>query len=312
MNYYQFTILNILLIFFSCEKNTQQIYDQSDVITIDSTKNNRNILIIGIDGYRSDVMQELISPFLFDLTRHDNTYYNLEHITEEITYSGPNWSSILTGVHTNKHNVTNNNFDNDRYNYFPPLFNYIENANNNINTYSIVNWTPINKYILSDFVDYSPELSINDSIVYEMTKNLILNSDTLDSDVIFIHFDEPDGAGHNYGFSPSIEEYTNTINRIDFYSNSLYNIIEEKRQNGEDWLFIVISDHGGDGTAHGDATNPNINRTIFFVNHPEEILKTNCCYISNMTDLAPTVLNFLGIKSNEFNFQKDGNSIIIE
>ena len=257
-------------------------------------------------------MQELISPFLFDLTRHDNTYYNLEHITEEITYSGPNWSSILTGVHTNKHNVTNNNFDNDRYNYFPPFFNYIENANNNINTYSIVNWTPINTYILSDFVDYSPELSINDSIVYEMTKNLILNSDTLDSDVIFIHFDEPDGAGHNYGFSPSIEEYTNTINRIDFYSNSLYNIIEEKRQNGEDWLFIVISDHGGDGTAHGDATNHNINRTIFFVNHPEEILKTNCCYISNMTDLAPTVLNFLGIKSNEFNFQKDGNSIIIE
>ena len=37
------------------------------------------------------------------------------HIVEEYTWSGPNWSSILTGVHFEKHNVLDNSFDNNRY-----------------------------------------------------------------------------------------------------------------------------------------------------------------------------------------------------
>ena len=62
---------------------------------------------------------------------------------------------------------------------------------------------------------------------------------------------------------PTIE-----INCLDFV---LFDIVNAKRLDGEDWLYVIISDHGGEGTGHGDADHPNINRTIFFVQHPELI-----------------------------------------
>ena len=62
-----------------------------------------------------------------------NVYKNLSHLTEKDTYSGPNWSSILTGVHYNKHNVTDNIFDGSLFDMFPTFLNYIEKNINSIN-----------------------------------------------------------------------------------------------------------------------------------------------------------------------------------
>ena len=71
-----------------------------------------------------------------------------------------------------------------------------------------------------------------------------------------------------------------------------------------------MSDHGGEGTGHGDANHPNINRTIFIAEHPSIPLKPPCCYVSSMPDLAATILDFIGISSSQFQFNKDGTSIL--
>ena len=99
--------------------------------------------------------------------------------------------------------------------------------------------------------------------------------------MLFLQFDELDGSGHSYGFSPSVQEYTNTVSTLDAYSQELFDIIETRRENGEDWLYVIISDHGGEGFSHSDGSHPNINQTIFFVQHPELTLKASCCYISS-------------------------------
>ena len=91
---------------------------------------------------------------------------------------------------------------------------------------------------------------------------------------------------------------------------NLFNTIEDKRLNGEDWLFVVVSDHGGDETGHGDASNPYINQTIFFAQHPSLDFKDQ--YTSNQTDIAPTVLDFLGISSSAFDCKTDGISLLVE
>ncbi len=36
---------------------------------------NRKVLVIGVDGIRSDAMQDSISPFLFDLSQQENKYF---------------------------------------------------------------------------------------------------------------------------------------------------------------------------------------------------------------------------------------------
>lgn len=309
---YSLTFLLFLFILFSCEKN--EITDEcnliADVLAIDSVKINRKVLVIGLDGVRSDAIQENSSAFLHSLSVTNEVYYTESHKVELITYSGPNWSSILTGVHYAKHQVDDNSFANPNYSMYPTFFEYIEEADSTINTVSIVNWTPINTHILSTVTDFSPQTSINDLQVYEQAQNLLINGAPLDADIVFLHFDELDAAGHSYGFSIEETEYAGTLNTLDGYVENLFNTIEDKRLNGEDWLFVVVSDHGGDEKGHGDASNPYINQTIFFAQHPSLDFKDQ--YTSNQTDIAPTVLDFLGISSSAFDCKTDGISLLVE
>ena len=293
---------------FSCERNSPN--STEDIITIDISKINRSVLIIGIDGFRSDAMQQSITPFIYQLTEEKNIYYNPSHIVEGITYSGPNWSSILTGVHMNKHNVTNNDYDNDNFADFPPFFHYIEKGHSSTNTSSIVNWTPINSYTLSSYVDNYNLEAMNDSTVFATAQDLLINS--TEPAVVFLQFDELDVAGHSHGFSPDAQEYISTANTIDTYAQGLFNIIEDKRLNGEDWLYIIVSDHGGEGMSHGNANDPNINTTIFLTEHPSLEFRPDCCYISSQVDMAATIMNFLGITSSQFESNKDGNTVLVE
>ena len=308
-----FTILCI----FSCDKDIGNSCNElSDNIEY-NPEINRKVLVIGIDGFRSDVMQQSITPFLYTLSEKENVYYTAAHVVEEYTSSGPNWSSLLTGVHWEKHNVSDNNFVANNYSEYPTFFNYIEDVIGTsgpltwlepINTISIVNWTPINEYILSGVVDYSPLEPLSDLEVFESVKDVLVNNDPIAGDVIFVHFDELDGAGHGYGYSADVDEYVSTLGIIDGYIEELFNIIEQKRSTLEDWMIFIVSDHGGDGAGHGDSNNPNINQTIFFAQHPSINFPDN--YITSMADLAPTVLDFLGIYSEKFNCKKDGVSLI--
>ena len=67
------------------------------------------------------------------------------------------------------------------------------------------------------------------------------------------------------------ENFTNSI--AEKYYLNIFNIINTKRINGEDWLVMIVSDHGGDDTGHGDAQNPYINQTILIAQHPNLIFK---------------------------------------
>lgn len=293
----------------SCEKDIPNnvCKFQNDSVTIDSLKINNKVIIIGIDGFRSDAMTAEITPFIYEFCQR-NTYKNLSHLTEEDTYSGPNWSSILTGVHYNKHNVTDNSFNGSLFDVYPSFFKYIEANVNSINTSSIVNWLPINEKILSKDVDYYSNIQTSDYSVFVEALNLLLNNDPFDVDVLFLHFDELDAAGHNFGFSPNIIEYKETLNNIDLYVDSLVSIIDNRRLLGENWLCILVSDHGGDGYSHADYNNIKIRETIFVVENPSKNFKMQ--HKSNMTDIAPTVLDFIGISSTKFECVKDGRSII--
>ena len=277
-------------------------------IEFDENRINKKVIVIGVDGIRSDVVQESISPFLFGLTQNLDTYFTDSHIVEGNTSSGPNWSSILTGVHMNKHNVLGNDFNNPNFTEFPPFFYFLENIEHEIHTVSLVNWLPIQTHITANFVDYGPEESLSDFEVYNSCKEILTNNNPVQGDVIFLQFDELDGAGHSFGFSADVEEYSSTLSTIDDYIEDLFNIIQDKRTNSEDWLVLIVSDHGGDGTGHGDANNPHINKTVFYANHPN--LNFIDCHITSMADLVPTIFSFLGIYSEQYLCKTDGVSII--
>jgi len=298
-------LISTVILNISCNEDIK-VSDCENIsgFTINENKINNKVLLIGIDGLRSDVLNKENSPFLYNLSISKFTYVNYNHIVERPTISGPNWSSILTGTRVDKHNVSNNNFSDNSLTVYPSIFHYIEKRAPYLKTSSIVNWSPINKYIAID-ADYREMKEINDLEVYNIAKENITSSS---SDVMFLQFDELDIAGHNFGFSKNSNEYCNTLKMIDNYILNLHTLIENKRKLDENWMFIVVSDHGGDGISHSESENIHVNRTVLILENPH--LKFRTTYISSMSDIATTIFDFIGIEDNSFNCKKDGISLI--
>ncbi|TRX72147.1 alkaline phosphatase family protein [Carboxylicivirga sp. M1479] len=293
----------VFIIAFACSND-----DCGDEIFIDVNSKNRKVLIIGIDGFRADAMQADISPFLFKLSQRDETYFNNEHLVERLTFSGPNWTSILTGVHVQKHQVRTNDLRYHNLREYPHVFDYIELADSGLNTISVSSWKIINERIVLGNADYAHTFVYNDEEVYNIAKQLLTEGEPIEPNVMFMSFHDLDRAGHKYGFSAQCTEYTIALGRIDTYVEDVISIVNAKRDLGEDWLIMIVSDHGGANKSHtGGYNNYHIRHTVFYANHPSICFKQS--HVSSQVDVAPTVLSFLGITSQEFNCKTDGVSL---
>ena len=122
--------------------------------TLAGAFDNRRVLLIGIDGVRSDAMQAADTPHMDALIAVGAVSYDAfaggipGTATQQITSSGPGWSSILTGTWTNKHGVTSNSFSGDNYEDYPHFFRRVKEVNSAACTASIVQWSPIDTYIV--------------------------------------------------------------------------------------------------------------------------------------------------------------------
>jgi hypothetical protein len=114
---------------------------------------NNKVLILGIDGCRTDALRRANTPNLDQLIREgamaDTTSVVAERDTGADTVSGPSWSSILTGVWTDKHGVKDNSFRGANYDEYPHFFRRLKDARPGAVTVSLVDWAPIHDKIVS-------------------------------------------------------------------------------------------------------------------------------------------------------------------
>ena len=252
----------------------------------------KKVLVIGIDGLRPDSLMKAKTPSLDFLIENGSVTYHsyaggeLGNETQQVTSSGPGWSSILTGVWTNKHGVTDNSFSNQNYDKYPHFFRRLKESNPSLFLSSFVQWTPIHTYILSDS-DESGNGS--DEYVSEMGAKSIKKGEV---DVLFLHFDDVDHAGHAYRYGNDYPEYINSIEKTDRLIGFVLEEIDKK--NHENWMVVVTTDHGGLNYGHGGQSNDE--RTIFFIasggKTPVRILEKGPGHVA----VAPTVFNHLGIE----------------
>ncbi|GAA5495775.1 hypothetical protein Rhal01_01954 [Rubritalea halochordaticola] len=233
----------------------------------------RRVLYIGIDGVRPDALQAANTPNMDALAAEGVITYNafsggvLGTSSQQSTYSGPGWSSLLTGVWTDKHKVTNNSFTGHDFQNYPHFFRRIKEEVPTAHVSSIIHWSPIDTVIVEgskdggvEFVDFRSNQSTDTGVANVAAAQL----GSSDPDVMFLHFDEVDYAGHGYGYSTSVPEYLSAIEGVDGYIGTVLTALQNRPQYAqEDWLVIVSTDHGGTGTGHGGQTSGE--RTIFML-----------------------------------------------
>ncbi|NCQ33498.1 hypothetical protein GW813_00195 [bacterium] len=117
-----------------------------------------------------------------------------------------------------------------------------------------------------------------------------------DRRLVFVHFDDPDHTGHASVFGAENPAYVETVSGVDENVGVLLDgILERPDVANEEWLVVVVTDHGGEGTMHGPR-NP-ICRTIpLYFTSPAIAPGMLAGSAPSHLDVHPTTLAFLGIE----------------
>ncbi|MBJ6368937.1 alkaline phosphatase family protein [Snuella sedimenti] len=222
------------------------------------------VLIIGIDGCRPDALMVANTPNVDALI--SNATYSLDARCLFTTSSGPGWTSMLSGVWQDKHNVTNNSYSSPNFAGYPHFFKHVEQDDPDNRTVSIVQWNPINDYMASLQADVVINADTDDDVKNAVANELTNNDPT----VLFVQLSNVDFAGHSTGFAPDNPNYINAIEVVDTQIGSIISALKKRKTYSEEnWLVLLSTDHGGLGTSHGGPSDEE--RTIFVIASGDEI-----------------------------------------
>ena len=203
------------------------------------------VLIIGIDGCRSDALEKAYTPHLDSLM--ENGIYSLTSWQLGKTKSGPGWSSMLTGVWDVKHNVSNNRFLNHNFQNYPFLPTYMKRLNTSKSSVLVVGWKGLFKISKNRGWDKCIK-GKNDNDCHSQIKKLLEEGDF---DINMVHYNDVDFAGHTTGFELDNKKYIKAIEKVDQKIGELLKTIKNRpNSKSENWLILSSTDHGGVGNHH--------------------------------------------------------------
>ncbi|WP_066390785.1 LamG-like jellyroll fold domain-containing protein [Neobacillus mesonae] len=219
----------------------------------------KRVVFIGIDGAGNGVKDPQANAINVQklMSEGAGTYEAKAMLP---TISGQNWGSMLHGVVPSKHGLNNGNIDNPypEKNPYPSYMKLLKQERPMLKQASFTTWSPINKGIIEDSAGAYKVNGGNDTNTAQKTVDYI-KAEGKNSRNIFVHLDEVDGAGHNYGYGSA--KWYEAWHKADQQVGQIVKAIEEEGLM-DDTLIIVTTDHGGKGTGHGGASQEE--QTIFW------------------------------------------------
>jgi len=230
----------------------------------------RKVLLIGIDGLRSDVVLQAYTPNIKYLATNGFGTFDSWH--QDITISGPSWSSILCGVYHNKHGVLDNSFRGSCYKEYPMINTLGKRINPNLKFGMYMEWDKLARQCKQLQWDQIIEGKLGRTgRTQKEGSQWLMQSDL---DFYFIYLGAADCIGHVSGFSLNNPFYVNAVERIDKAVGSFIEAINNRpNYEKEDWLILLTTDHGGYMFSHGGLSVHE--RKLIWIAYSDRIKKRN-------------------------------------
>jgi len=207
----------------------------------------------------------------------------------------------LHGVWPAKHGLSDNTFKSYNYKNFADIFTLAKQIKPNLSVATLSNWDDFLR--ITEKEDYSQRFDSDRELKDDAIR--LLNSCT--PDIMVLHFDNPDAFGHDSGFSPTNQAYLDAITISDAYlSEIMMNIEQRETMFNEEWLVVISTDHGGEGTGHGNQYSLEQTRFVWSVLRRPDLNSAIEIPVVNSVDLLPTMLNWLNIPI-QASWNLDGN-----
>lgn len=219
----------------------------------------RRVVIISLDGCRPDFLRDDYVPNLRSLWNNGSYSWEAQTVNPSITLVSH--ASMLTGLLPSKHGLTANDYKPDREPIaVTTLFDLAHKEQ--LQTAFIGSKRKLRHLIKPDSVNASAfprseleELGIDPKNPYadpHPTFDTIKAArDCLrraNPNLCFIHFAQPDLAGHSYGWDS--EEIRYAVRQLDQQIGALLAVLKSAG-NFENTMIIVTADHGGHERTHG-------------------------------------------------------------
>lgn len=270
----------------------------------------KKVLFIGIDGLRGDCVPLADAPNLQQLAREGAYSWNAQ--CEALTFSGPNWSTIASGIHFDKHQTLDNDYKNSGISKWPDFMSRAKGAKSDLICARLVTWDAIEKFQPTDadfHAYYDTKSGADAACTTSATQLLTGQSKDLakDLDVLFYYLGDVDHVGHAKGFSPQSEPYMAAIHKADEQVGQVLKAMRSRPNYAkENWLIVVTADHGGsmDKGHHGNTAE---RRTIPFIVWNKDVPAKELLPAPKNVDVARTILQFLDVSIDPA-WQLDGRA----
>lgn len=251
------------------------------------------VLLIGIDGLCSDALQKADTPYIGRIVQEGA--YSFAAKAGKYTLSYPGWSNIYTGVWENKHGIIVNpgsDANKPKFKDYPSFVTRAKTYKPNLTAVSLDSWNAISLIIKSTnkniYHSWEKGKEEADSHIIEDAAKILA---TENPDIMSIYLINVDTAGHKYGFGSAVPEYRHAVKKVDTQVGRIFDALQRRpRYQIENWLTILISDHGGKGKSHEGIEEA---RVIPFIMHGPSVKKGEIIPAPTHVDVAPTVLNHL-------------------
>jgi predicted AlkP superfamily pyrophosphatase or phosphodiesterase len=256
----------------------------------------RHAVVIGVDGLGGQMAARGRMRAVTMLCQRGAWTFHARGVLP--TVSSPNWASVIGGAGPELHGVLNNDWQPDSVaippactlqpGRWPTMFGVVRAAHSQAKIAIVHDWDGFARLVepgVASLVRHEEGSPATTRAAIEVWK-------ALRPELLFVHLDDLDHAGHGKGWDSTFYDQEMTV--IDAFIGRIVNAIDATGDTAGT-LVIVTGDHGGTGTRHGQpvlreleipwvAAGPG-------VPHGEELHRP-----VNATDTAATVVQALGVE----------------
>lgn len=258
----------------------------------------KHVILIGSDGFGAYAFKKAKIPNLRKMMA--NGSFSLEARSVLPSSSAVNWASMIMGSGPELHGYTEWGSKIPELpskvigegGIYPSIFSLIHqqlpNAKKGVSyTWGGIGYLFEKNMVNLDFNGKTDEETLNKALNFIESQKPVLT---------FIHFDQPDGAGHNIGHDTP--EYYTEVEKIDAFVGTILTSLEESEML-EDAVIIFSSDHGGVDKGHGGKSLLEVE--IPWIIYGKNISSKGKLESSIVTyDTAATIAHILGLNTPNF------------
>lgn len=243
---------------------------------------NKKVILISIDGVRSDGLQGCGNPYVGELEKLCSYTYEASSVFPSVTL--PCHFSMTHSVPPMRHGILTNTYV-PQVRPVTGLFEKIKAAGGK--TAMFYGWEQLRDIVspgtlhLAIYKNYT----LHDSVDRVLTQEAMDQIEAYQPDFAFLYMPDTDNMGHWHGWMGP--EYLKCI------SMAVDNVRQVVERFGKEYTIIIMTDHGGHDRSHGTDLPEDMVIPLFCFGEqfkPGEKLES-----ASLLDIAPTITEIMGI-----------------